>query len=365
MTSSVIVTIVIFLGIVVAGGFLLYFMGDLLMSLSNKNKDNETIKNKQQQEQKALEKRVEALEDSDRAKQDPQIAAIILNGGTVEEYNPEEEEKAEETAEETPVETAEETPVEENTEETEEDDDVSEYIAQRRRELMERLAKMQEEAAEEETTEETEETPVDVTEEAEETPVEEEVEEVAEEPVEETAEEETTEETPVEETVESQSEREVRINALAGSTLEELEAKLTEEQEKLKANEKDLRQCKKEYLPLKRVKKTLESDQKKLRRKEALVAKQKVVLYGVNNLADIDEEKAKKLAEDIDLLDGLKLSVANCEEVMAKNEERFPLLERIYNLLTSQNDEIKTNIADIEEAIKIVNGDTSDAGSEE
>ena len=45
---------------------------------------------------------------------------------------------------------------------------------------------------------------------------------------------------------------------------------------------------------------------------------------------------------------------------MAKNEERFPLLERIYNLLVSQNDEIKANIADIEEAIKIVNGDAAD-----
>ena len=350
MTSSVIVTIVIVLGIIVAGGFLLYFMGDLLMGLSNKNRDNDAIKNKQVQEQKALEKRVEALEDSEKAKQDPQIAAILLNGGVVEAYNPDEEEAkeeapaTEEVAEEAPVENA----TEEAAEETEEDD-VSEYIAERRRELMERLAKMQEENEAEEA-EETEET-VDIAEEpaVEETP--------AEEVAEEAAEEETTEETPAQPIDED---RATKVNALANSSLEELEAKLAEEQDKLKANEKDLRQCKKDYLPLKRVKKTLESDQKKLRRKEALVAKQKVVLYGVNNLADIDEEKAKKLAEDIDLLDGLKLSVANCEEVMAKNEERFPLLERIYNLLVSQNDEIKANIADIEEAIKIVNGDAAD-----
>ena len=134
-------------------------------------------------------------------------------------------------------------------------------------------------------------------------------------------------------------------------SLEELESKLAEEQEKLKANEKELRQVKKEFIPLRRVKKTLESDEKKLRRKEALVAKQKVVLYGVNNYADIDEEKAKKLAEDLDLLDGLKLSVQHCEEVMEKNQERYPLLEKIFNLLSSQNTEIKEDIKKLQDAI--------------
>ena len=37
--SSVIITVVVVLGIIVAGGFLLYFMGDLFMSLSHKKKD--------------------------------------------------------------------------------------------------------------------------------------------------------------------------------------------------------------------------------------------------------------------------------------------------------------------------------------
>ena len=37
-----------------------------------------------------------------------------------------------------------------------------------------------------------------------------------------------------------------------------------------------------------------EKDKVKLRRKEALVAKQKVVLYGVNNYVDLDKEKAQK-----------------------------------------------------------------------
>ena len=143
-------------------------------------------------------------------------------------------------------------------------------------------------------------------------------------------------------------------------TLEELESSLADAQEKLKQNEKELRQCKKEFVPLRRVKKTLENDEKKLRRKEALVAKQKVVLYGVNNYADIDEEKAKKLAEDLDLLDGLKLSVQHCQEVMSKNKERYPLLEKIFNLLSSQNAEIKDEIKKLQDAISTLKGEDAE-----
>ena len=151
------------------------------------------------------------------------------------------------------------------------------------------------------------------------------------------------------------AEVEAKIVANVELTVEELEAKLIETQERLRANEKELRQCKKEYIPLRKVKKTLENDEKKLRRKEALVAKQKVVLYGVNNYADIDEEKAKKLAEDLDLLDGLKLSVQHCHEVMDKNEERYPLLEQIYNLLVAKNAELKEQIKDLQERIDKAN----------
>ena len=240
---------------------------------------------------------------------------------------------------------------------------------------MDRLARMQSEEEEEETETPTEEEGlVDI----EETPAEE---ETVEEPVEETTTE--TVEEPVEDTEEETEESEevapaptnvvaeVKFEAakaedasLASTmSLEELEAQLAAEQEKLKVNEKELRQCKKEYIPLRKVKKTLENDEKKLRRKEALVAKQKVVLYGVNNYSEIDSEKAQKLAEDLDLLDGLKLSVQHCEEVMSKNEERYPLLEKIYNLLSSQNTEIKDDIAKLQSAIDELKaqGDNTDA----
>ena len=114
-----------------------------------------------------------------------------------------------------------------------------------------------------------------------------------------------------------------------------------------------------------RVKKNLDNDKKKLRRKEALVAKQKVVLYGVNNYVDIDEEKAKKLAEDLDLLDGLRLSVQHCEEVIAANKERYPILETTNRILTTVNKEIKADIAEVEVAIAKLKAEEEGGAKEE
>lgn len=382
--SSVIITVVVVLGIIVAGGFLLYFMGDLFMSLAHKKKDDEAISNKQAKETEELKQRIEALENKDELKKDPEVATILYNGAVVEAYNPEEEtqeENNEETEENEENETTEEQETEEPVEETEEeaeeeeeseeDDDTSDFIKQRRAELMERLARMQSEQEETEEEEETEEDVVDLSSEEEaEEPAEETEEETTEEHTEEKAEEETEE---VEEDIVREDDSAVTTyeeakdstEGLASTmSLEELESKLAEEQEKLKANEKELRQVKKEFIPLRRVKKTLESDEKKLRRKEALVAKQKVVLYGVNNYADIDEEKAKKLAEDLDLLDGLKLSVQHCEEVMEKNQERYPLLEKIFNLLSSQNTEIKEDIKKLQDAIAQLKDSDDNADAE-
>ncbi|MBE7082107.1 MAG: hypothetical protein E7378_00285 [Clostridiales bacterium] len=143
---------------------------------------------------------------------------------------------------------------------------------------------------------------------------------------------------------------EEKLSEKVGPTLslEEYEARLETLKERLRVNEKELKTVKKEYLPLAKIQKSWEKDKIKLRRKEALVAKQKVMLYGVNNYVDIDEEKAKKLSEDLDLLEGLRLSVQHCEEVMKANEDRYPILEKSYNVLFANNENIK---ADIEECM--------------
>ncbi len=147
---------------------------------------------------------------------------------------------------------------------------------------------------------------------------------------------------------------EENVTVITGSKAE-LEQRLEVLKQRLKENEKELSANKKEFLPLRRVNMTLDSDKRKLRRKEAIVAKQKVVLYGVNNYVDIDEEKANKLTQELDLLEGLRLSVQHCEEVMQKNKDRYPILERANAFLNKSHDELKTDIADLEEKIKILN----------
>ena len=142
------------------------------------------------------------------------------------------------------------------------------------------------------------------------------------------------------------------VSLYSGETLEQLEARLEVLNERLKENKKDLRENKKEYNPLAKVKKTLEKDKAKLTRKEAIVARQKVILYGVNNYVDIDEEKAKKLNEELDLLDGLRLSVQHCEDVMNANKDRFPILEKTNKILKKVNAEILADIAEVEKAIE-------------
>jgi len=134
-------------------------------------------------------------------------------------------------------------------------------------------------------------------------------------------------------------------------TLEQLNERLDKLQNRLKINEKDLKANKKEFLPLSRVKKTLEKDQEKLRRREAVIARKKVILYGVNNYVDIDEDKAKKLSEDLDLLDGLRLSVQHCEDVMSANKDRYPILEKTNQILVEVNKDLKDDIAEIQNAI--------------
>lgn len=148
--------------------------------------------------------------------------------------------------------------------------------------------------------------------------------------------------------------QDVQTIKVPSESREELEARLEVLKQRLKENEKELSANRKEFVPLRRVNMTLESDKKKLRRKEAIVAKQKVVLYGVNNYVDIDEEKAKKLSEELDLLEGLRLSVQHCEEVMQKNKDRYPILESANKFLVRSQSQLKEDIADIENKLALL-----------
>lgn len=129
------------------------------------------------------------------------------------------------------------------------------------------------------------------------------------------------------------------------SKLESLEKELADVNKELRAN-------KREYNPIVKCKKALARDGEKLRKKEAVVAKQKIALFGVNAPKNVDPEKKKKLDEEMALLKELKDSVLHCEEVINQNADRFPILEKTNKLLTKQVDRLTKEIETVNEAIK-------------
>lgn len=151
-------------------------------------------------------------------------------------------------------------------------------------------------------------------------------------------------------------------------TEEECVQKIEVLEERLKNVKKDYKINMKEYRPLKKVMNDLERYQTKLRRKEAIVAKKKVALYGVNNYVDIDKEKAEKLANELELLDGLRLSVNHCEEVINANKDRFPILEHANQILEDQIAHLETDLAQAQETLKKIrekngNGEGNNEGN--
>lgn len=371
------ISVLAIIGIILVGGFLIFFLGDLVLSVLDpeyvhfwqRKKNGEKVKDKQsskekdekQEETKELEFKFDEADKDAFAKEDEEPKVEVA---PVEEVK---EEPAEEVVEEVKEEPAQEKPAEEVDELKAEEELFKQNMLKEIEERRQKQADGSDEPFEnffyddEDIAvfgdEEQAEAPAEGTETAQE---------------EAPAAEATTEETEAQPSIEelrTQFEAEIaklqarneelenelnskeEVNAPAGN-IEEYEARLETLKDRLVANEKELRKVKKEYIPLRKVSKTLENDERKLRRKEAIVAKQKVVLYGVNNIADIDEEKAKKLSEELDLLEGLKLSVQHCEEVMTANKDRYPILENTFNILTANNETLKADIKETEEAIE-------------
>jgi hypothetical protein len=134
--------------------------------------------------------------------------------------------------------------------------------------------------------------------------------------------------------------------------LADYRAKIIELQNRLKVNDKAIRENNKEFVPLRRIKDTLERDLKLLRKREAIVAKQQVLVYGVNNITSLDPERVKKLEQDVKQLTGLQQSVANCEEILNKNKDRYPTLHSLDKVLKQQNSQLLSDIDEINQTIK-------------
>ena len=359
--GEIVLTVVIILGIIIAGGFLIFFLGDLLMSIVDPKGEAERIKNKRKDAAKKYQEKISRLPAEDVAEikeSNPEVEKLLADIAESDAQQ-QTEVKPEPKIEAYKVETVE---VEADEEKESDEEAEAKRIAEaraalekRKEEILKRMqAQIEQEPEEQEEAEEEQE-------------AEEETVEVEEETVDENAQ----IKAELEEARKALAEERARYEALSKQideakkdqpvevekpalSKEEYEAQLAELELRLKNNEKELKACKKEYLPLARINKTLARDEKKLNRKEAIVAKQKLVLYGVNNYEDLDEEKAKKLAEDLDLYDGLKLSVQHGKEVMEKNKDRFPVLEKMYYILKNQNEEIRKDIAAVEANLKIL-----------
>ncbi len=377
--DSLILNIVIILGVVIAGALIVYFLWEAVTALVNKSKKTDSSSDELHfdDDKKADKKEnvfvtdykldAEPVKEEEPVKED----VVLIDSSKVEDVDAE---KAEE----------EKTEVESQASEEDETAKRRAYLEARRQELIRRMqAEMEEDNSETAVVEEPVAEPVveeekvddEKAEEVEEVPVAEEEADDLDEERKSLAAEKERYETMVKELEEAkkalaeQNQEPAQVATVAAATpvlsLDELKQKLAQAEDRLKSTEKEFKQCKKEYIPLRKVWVAHEKDEKKLRRKEALVAKQKVLLYGVNNYSEIDQEKAQKLAEDLDLLDGLKLSVQHCEEVMKKNEERYPLLEKMYNVLKDRNDELKKDIASYKEEIAKLEAEQGISESEE
>lgn len=433
--SSIILNVVIILGIIIAGGFLIFFVGDLLMSIIDPNSDERKIKNKRKKSVAEFNEKMKEVspEKAAEVRSKPEVARILAEveedakdsaaeaetttvvpqkkqyidentGATYENYEDDEIEspapaKEEKKEEEQNSSTSPVSPImEDDDEEAGENEndrrirEAREALERRKAEILRRLQLTDdddededEDEEEEEKTEpeqvETEETETEEAE-TEETETEEDKEKSEEEAVEapnaSVIEEEVAEEpeesnnsidemkksleeekqryaTMIQELQAKEKQRSEEEKVIKAGTKADYENRLEIKKKALEENEKELRACSREYKPLLKVKNTLERDEKKLRIKEAQVAKQKVALYGVNNYADIDDEKAKKLSEELDLLEGLKLSVQHCREVMSSNKDRMPVLERMYNILQKRNEELKADVENLQGIIDSFN----------
>ena len=137
------------------------------------------------------------------------------------------------------------------------------------------------------------------------------------------------------------------VNGEQLDTIESLTEQRAQLEERLAVANKELKTNKKEYVPLARIQKSLERDEAKLRRREAVVAKKKIMLFGVTNYV-VDPEKEQELAEELDQLEALRLSVQHCKEVMEENKDRYPLLESANKILRKSVDDLKADIETVD-----------------
>lgn len=106
---------------------------------------------------------------------------------------------------------------------------------------------------------------------------------------------------------------------------------------------------------------------RKLRKKDMQLANKKISLYGVNNYVDLDKEKAENVLNESELVEGLRLSVSHCEEVINANKDRYPILEHTNNILENQIANLEADIENTKQILEKIREKkgSGEGGSEE
>ena len=105
-----------------------------------------------------------------------------------------------------------------------------------------------------------------------------------------------------------------------------------------------------------------------------ILFKYKLAIEDYNEYVNLLKEKhdvelkadwEKILSEkDLDLLEGLRLSVQHCEEVMKENADRYPVLENSYNILMENNANLKEDIKECTEKIEALKNNQENGDAE-
>ena len=77
------------------------------------------------------------------------------------------------------------------------------------------------------------------------------------------------------------------------------------------------------------------------------------MLFGVNNYV-VDPEREQQLADDLDALEALRLSVQHCQDVIKENEDRYPILENTNKILTKTVEDLKADLETVNSKIKAI-----------
>lgn len=115
--------------------------------------------------------------------------------------------------------------------------------------------------------------------------------------------------------------------------------------------EKDLAKSSREVNKFEKTVARKERNEKLLDRKSAELTNLNLVLYNVNNIADIDPEKKKKQEDLVEHISELKSAIIAAEDYIAQNQEKYLNSKKIRDFLTGEKARYNEEITELEHLI--------------